>query len=415
MFALVDGNNFYVSCERLFRPELNGKPVVVLSNNDGCIISRSNEAKALGIKMGVPYFKVKELIEQEKVAVFSSNYTLYADISARLMNNLARFTPEVEVYSIDECFLRFKGMENLHTYAHYLRESVIQNTGVPVSVGLAPTKTLAKLANKIAKKSSTGVCVLDTEEAITEATQIFPISDLWGIGRAYQVKLELEGIRTAAQLRAKSEPWIKQQLTIQGVRLWHELWSRPCIPLKEVLERKQAICTSRSFGKLTNNLDELIEATTAYASRLAEKLRADSSCATVLTVQLLTNRFRKDLAQYNPAISLALSHPINNTPDIVKASVKGLKSIYDPRFQYSKVAVIVTDLIPEQEVQLNLFTEWNGPKHNQVSELLDRINQYYGSGTLRLASEGFRKRWAMKRENVSPNYTTDWGDILRVG
>jgi DNA polymerase V len=415
MFALVDGNNFYVSCERLFRPELNGQLVVVLSNNDGCIISRSNEAKALGIKMGVPYFKVKELVEQEKVAVFSSNYTLYADISARLMNNLARFTPEVEVYSIDECFLRFSGMENLHTYAHYLRESVIQNTGIPVSVGLAPTKTLAKLANKIAKKSSTGVCVLDTEEAITEATKIFPIADLWGIGRAYQVKLELEGIRTAAQLRAKPEPWIKHQLTIQGVRLWHELWGRTCIPLKEVLERKQAICTSRSFGKLTNNLDELIEATTAYASRLAEKLRADTSCATVLTVQLLTNRFRKDLPQYNPAISLALSHPINNTPDIVKASVKGLKSIYDPRFQYSKVAVIVTGLIPEQEVQLNLFTEWNGPKHNQVSELLDRINRYYGSGTLRLASEGFRKRWAMKRENVSPNYTTDWGDILRVG
>jgi DNA polymerase V len=306
-------------------------------------------------------------------------------------------------------------MENLHTYAQYLRESVIQNTGIPVSVGLGPTKTLAKLANKIAKKSTTGVCVLDTEEAITEATKIFPIADLWGIGRAYQVKLELEGVRTAAQLRAKPEPWIKQQLTIQGVRLWHELWGRTCIPLKEVLERKQAICTSRSFGKLTNNLDELIEATTAYSSRLAEKLRADSSCATVLTVQLLTNRFRKDLAQYNPAISLALSHPINNTPDIVKASVKGLKSIYDPRFQYSKVAVIVTGLIPEQEVQLNLFTEWNGPKHNQVSELLDRINQYYGSGTLRLASEGFRKRWAMKRENVSPNYTTDWGDILRVG
>ena len=415
MFALVDGNNFYVSCERLFRPELNGKPVVVLSNNDGCIISRSNEAKALGIKMGVPYFKVKDLIEQEKVAVFSSNYTLYADISARLMNNLARFTPEVEVYSIDECFLRFKGMENLHTYAHYLRESVIQNTGIPVSVGLAPTKTLAKLANKIAKKSSTGVCVLDTEEAITEAIQIFPISDLWGIGRAYQVKLELEGVRTAAQLRAKPEPWIKHQLTIQGVRLWHELWGRTCIPLKEVLERKQAICTSRSFGKLTSNLDELIEATTAYASRLAEKLRADTSCATVLTVQLLTYGFRKDLPQYYPAFSLALSHPINNTPDIVKASVKGLKSIYDPRFQYSKVAVIATGLIPEQEVQLNLFTEWNGPKNNQVSELLDRINTYYGSGTLRLASEGFRKRWAMKRENVSPNYTTDWGDILRVG
>ncbi|MEY3678495.1 MAG: hypothetical protein RI924_636 [Bacteroidota bacterium] len=415
MFALVDGNNFYVSCERLFRPELNGKPVVVLSNNDGCIISRSNEAKALGIKMGVPYFKVKELIEKERVAVFSSNYTLYADISARLMNNLARFTPDVEVYSIDECFLQFTGMYDLHAYAHDLREAVIRNTGIPVSVGLAPTKTLAKLANKIAKKSESGVCILDTEEAIDRATHRFPVSDLWGIGRAYQLKLELENIYTAAQLRSQTELWVKQKLTIQGLRMWHELWGRSCIPLKEVLERKQAICTSRSFGKLSNKLEELIEATTAYASRLAEKLRADSSCATVLTVQLLTNRFRKDLPQYHPTISLALHHPVNNTPDLVKASVRGLKSIYDPHFQYSKVAVMVTGLIPEQEVQLNLFTEWNGPKHNQLSELMDRINTYYGSGTLRLASEGFRKRWAMKRENVSPNYTTDWGDILRVG
>ncbi len=415
MFALVDGNNFYVSCERLFRPELNGKPVVVLSNNDGCIISRSNEAKALGIKMGVPYFKVKELIEKEQVAVFSSNYTLYADISARLMNNLARFTPEVEVYSIDECFLRFKGMEHLEGYAHQMRQSVIQNTGIPVSIGIAPTKTLAKLANKKAKKRESGVCVLESEESISEAVKDFPIADLWGIGRAYQAKLELDYIFTAGQLRKQSEAWVKNKLTIQGLRMWHELWGRSCIPLKEVLERKQAICTSRSFSKLTNNLDELIEATTAYASRLAEKLRADTSCATVLTVQLFTNRFRKDLPQYNPARPLALNHPINNTPDIVKASVKGLKSIYDPRFHYSKVAVIVTGLIPEQEVQLNLFTEWNGPKNNQVSELLDRINKYYGSGTLRLASEGFRKPWAMKRENVSPNYTTDWGDILRVG
>ncbi len=414
MFALVDGNNFYVSCERLFRPELNQKPVIVLSNNDGCIISRSNEAKALGIKMGAPYFKVAELIKQHQVTVFSSNYTLYADLSARMMNNLARFTPEVEVYSIDECFLQFKGISDLDQYAKHIRESVIQNTGIPVSIGIAPTKTLAKLANKIAKKSINGVCVLDTEEAINRATNSFPISDLWGIGRAYQMKLELENVYTAAQLRSQTQSWVKHNLTIQGLRMWHELWGRSCIPLKEVLERKQAICTSRSFGKSTNNLNELIEATTSYTSRLAEKLRADTSCATILTVQLLTNRFRKDLPQYNPAISLALSHPINNTPDLVKASVRGLKSIYDPRFQYSKVAVIVTGLIPEQEVQLNLFTEWNGPKNNQLSDLMDRLNQYYGSGTIRLASEGFQKRWSMKRENVSPNYTTQWDDILRV-
>ncbi len=414
MFALVDGNNFYVSCERLFRPELNGKPVVVLSNNDGCIISRSNEAKALGIKMGVPYFKVKELIEKEQVAVFSSNYTLYADISARLMNNLARFTPEVEVYSIDECFLRFKGMGHLDAYAHQMRQSIIQNTGIPVSIGIAPTKTLAKLANKKAKKHVSGVCVLESDEAIDEAVEDFPIADLWGIGRAYQAKLELEYIFTAGQLRKQSEAWVKNKLTIQGLRMYHELWGRSCIPLKEVLERKQAICTSRSFGKLTNNLDELIEATSSYASRLAEKLRADQSCATILNIQLLTNRFRKDLPQYNPCISLPLSHPVNNTPDLVKAAVRGLKSIYNPMYQYSKVAVIATGLIPEQEVQLHLFSEWNGPRNNSLSKLMDKLNQYYGSGTIRLASEGFRKLWAMKRENVSPNYTTEWKDIIKV-
>lgn len=414
MYALVDGNNFYVSCERLFRPELNGKPVVVLSNNDGCIISRSNEAKALGIKMGVPYFKVKELIDKERVAVFSSNYTLYADISARLMNNLARFTPEVEVYSIDECFLRFKGMDNLEHYAHHMRELVIQHTGIPVSIGIAPTKTLAKLANKKAKKHSSGVCVLDNDDSISQAVEDFPIADLWGIGRAYQTKLELEYIFTAGQLREQSESWVKSKLTIQGLRMWYELWGRSCIPLKEVLERKQAICTSRSFGKLTNDLEELIEATSSYASRLAEKLRTDQSCATLLHVQLLTNRFRKDLPQYNPSISIPLNHPVNNTLNLVKASVRGLKSIYSPRYLYSKVAVIATGLIPEQEVQLHLFTEWNGPKNNILSKLMDQLNHYYGNGTIRLASEGFKKQWAMKRENVSPNYTTEWGDILKV-
>lgn len=275
MYALVDANNFYVSCERLFRPELKERPIIVLSNNDGCAISRSNEAKALGIKMGVPYFQIKDLVQQHQISIFSSNYTLYADISARIMNNLARFTPEVEVYSIDECFLGLKGLNNLPEYASRIRSTVIRNTGIPVSIGIAPTKTLAKLANKIAKKSLSGVCVLESDEQIDCAVKDFPIADLWGIGRAYQRKLELEYVTTAGQLRTMRESWVRKELTVQGLRLYHELWGRPCIPLKETLERKKGICTSRSFGKLTNGLDELIEATTAYASRLAEKLRAD--------------------------------------------------------------------------------------------------------------------------------------------
>jgi DNA polymerase V len=415
MYALVDANNFYVSCERLFRPELNTRPVVVLSNNDGCAISRSNEAKALGIKMGVPYFQIKALVAQHHIAIFSSNYTLYADISARIMNNLARFSPEVEVYSIDECFLGLTGISNLPNYAQTLRSTVVRNTGIPVSVGIAHTKTLAKLANKLAKKSPSGICVLQSEEEITNALTNFPIGDLWGIGRAYHKKLALENVFTAAQLRAQAPAWIKHMLTIQGLRLYHELWGRPCIPLKEVLDRKQGICTSRSFGKLTNNLEELIEATTAYTSRLAEKLRADKSCATLLHVQLLTNRFRHDLPQYNPYISLPLAHPISNTPDLIKAAISGVKALYSPRYQYSKVMVMATGLIPEQEVQLHLFSPWNGPKNNAVSTLMDKLNTHYGSGTIRMASEGYKKYWAMKRENVSPNYTTAWDDILRVG
>jgi DNA polymerase V len=415
MFALVDANNFYVSCERLFRPELNEKPVIVLSNNDGCAISRSNEAKALGIKMGVPYFQIKDLVQKHQISIFSSNYTLYADMSARIMNNLARFTPDVEVYSIDECFLGLKGLRELPKYATRIRSTVIRNTGIPVSIGIAPTKTLAKLANKIAKKNPTGVCVLETTEQIDSAVKDFSIADLWGIGRAYQRKLELANVTTAGQLRAMRESWVKKELTVQGLRLYHELWGRPCIPLKESLERKKGICTSRSFGKLTNSLEELIEATTAYASRLAEKLRADKSCATLMHIQLLTNRFRKDLLQYSPFITLPLAHPANNTPDLVKVAVMGLKRVYEPRYMYSKVMVMATGLIPEQEVQLHLFTDWNGPKNNTVSKLMDKLNQYYGTGTIRLASEGFRKRWAMKRENVSPNYTTNWSDILKVG
>ncbi len=414
MYALVDANNFYVSCERLFRPELNEKPVIVLSNNDGCAISRSNEAKALGIKMGVPYFQIKDLVQKHQIAIFSSNYTLYADMSARIMNNLARFTPDVEVYSIDECFLGLKGLRGLAEYATRIRSTVIRNTGIPVSIGIAPTKTLAKLANKIAKKNPTGVCVLETTEQIDSAVKDFSIADLWGIGRAYQRKLELANVTTAGQLRTMRESWVKKELTVQGLRLYYELLGRPCIPLKESLERKKGICTSRSFGKLTNSLEELIEATTAYASRLAEKLRADNSCASVMHIQLLTNRFRKDLPQYNPFITLPLAHPANNTPDLVKVAVVGLKRVYEPRYMYSKVMVMATGLIPEQEVQLHLFTDWNGPKNNTVSKLMDKLNHHYGTGTIRLASEGFRRRWAMKRENVSPNYTTNWGDILKV-
>lgn len=413
MFALIDCNNFYASCERLFRPECNGRPVIVLSNNDGCVIARSNEAKALGINMGAVFYMIEEQIKEHRIAVFSSNYNLYGDMSARVMTNIARFSPDVEVYSIDECFITLPIYSGFEEYAHQIRNSVIQNTGIPVSVGIAPTKTLAKLANKMCKKTG-GVCVLDTDDRITAALKEYEVQDLWGVGRAYAHQLINMGINTAADLRALPIGFVKDKLTIQGVRMWNELWGKSCIPLSDVIERKKGLCTSRAFGKLTNNIEDLREATVSYASRLALKLRNDKSCATVLSIRLLTNRFKTDSPQATPGMSISLIHPVNNTLDIVKAALYGLERIYLEGFMFQKVEVTATGLIPETEVQLDLFSTWNGVRNDKLTKIMDSINQHYGTGTLRLASEGATHHWTMKRKFLSPSYTSKWEDIVKV-
>lgn len=413
MYGLVDCNNFYASCERLFRPELQNKPVIILSNNDGCAIARSQEAKDLGIPMGAPFYQIEKLIKENDVRVFSSNYTLYADMSARVMNNIARFTPDVEVYSIDECFIRLTGFSNAEEYGHLIRDTVIRNTGIPVSIGLAPTKTLAKLANKLAKKSS-GVSMLDTPEKITAALANYPLNDVWGIGSQYHKKLLGHGLQYAGQLREMPLEWVRTHLTIQGVRMWDELWGRPRLAFGVFRERKKGICCSRSFGKVTNDLTRLSEATANYASRVAEKLRHDKSCATLLSVRLMTNRFREDLPQYFKGITVQLRHPANNTTDIVKAAIKALLLVYLPGYQFIKVEVMVTGIIPQSEVQLDLFNNWDGIRQDKVSKLMDKLNQHYGRGTLRLAAEGYQKAWTMRQDHLSPDYTTDWDDILKV-
>ena len=305
MFALADCNNFYVSCHRLFEPKYNGRPVVVLSNNDGCVIARSEEAKACGITMGAPFFQISEAIEANKIAVFSSHYTLYGDISSRVMDNLARFSPEVEVYSIDECFLGLHGFENLSAYGKQIRERVISNTGIPISIGIAPTKVLAKVANKTSKKHH-GVMVLETQEEITRALAGYPVEELWGIGKQYSHKLIKAGIETAAQFRALPKDWVQRNMTIAGLRLWRELWGESCIPLKTLLDPKQGMCTSRTFGKPTGEYSELKEATSSYASRLAAKLRREKLCAGVLSVRLLTNKFTAPQLQAYPFITIPL-------------------------------------------------------------------------------------------------------------
>ena len=413
MFALADCNNFYASCHRLFEPQYNGVPVIVLSNNDGCVIARSNEAKACGIAMGAPYFKIKEEVKNHNIAVFSSHYTLYGDISSRVMTNLARFTPNVEVYSIDECFLGLNGFANLNAYAKEIRETVIYNTGIPISVGIAPTKVLAKVANKTSKKHN-GVMVLETEEQISDALADYPVEDLWGVGRQFAHKLIKGGIETAAQFRELPMDWVKSNMTIVGLRMWRELWGESCIPLKSVLEPKKGMCTSRAFGKLTTDYNELKEATSSYAARLALKLRREKLCTSVLSIRLLTNKFSPEASQAFPSITIPLEHPVNNTIDLVKIALFGLKKIYMRGYLFQKVEVTATGLLPESEVQLNLFSDWKGIKHDKVSTILDKLNQHYGAGTLRMAGEGINPRWSMKREFLRPSYTTNWNDIIKV-
>lgn len=388
-------------------------PVVVLSNNDGCVIARSNEAKACGIAMGAPYFKIREEIKKHQIAVFSSHYTLYGDISSRVMTNLARFTPEVEVYSIDECFLGLNGFSNLQDYAQKIRKTVIDNTGIPISVGIAPTKVLAKVANKTSKKYN-GVMVLETQEQIATALADYPVEDLWGVGRQFSHKLIKGGIETAAQFRQLPIDWVQTNMTIVGVRMWRELWGESCIPLKTVLDPKKGMCTSRAFGKLTSDYGELKEATSAYAARLGVKLRRENLCASILSVRLLTNKFGPEASQAYPSITIPLTHPVNNTLDLVKAALFGLKKIYLRGFMFQKVEVTATGLLPEKEVQMNLFSEFKGEKHDQVSKVLDQLNMHYGAGTLRMAGEGKDQNWRMKREFLKPCYTTNWNDIIKV-
>lgn len=413
MYALVDCNNFYVSAERLFQPRYRKVPVVVLSNNDGCVISRSAEVKALGIKMGAVFHKIQEEVKHFNIHWFSSNYTLYADISSRIMNNLARFTPDIEVYSIDEAFLGLFGFKDVYNYCQKIKQTIEHHTGIPVGIGIGPTKVLAKAANKLAKKGN-GICQLETANQIQTALSTFPIEDVWGIGGQYAKKLNEQGIFTAVQFMQLPLHWVEKNMTVTGARIWRELHGTPCIELQTDFEPKKTISTAKGFGKLTSDLQEIKEATADYTARLAAKLRKNQLCATVITVRLLTNRFRTDLPQYNPAFSYALNHPINNTIQLAKATSYALSKIYKPGIQYQKVEVTFTGLIPESEVQLNIFAGYQSQKHNQVSTAIDELNKRFGAGTILTAAAGSQHSWAMRRRQLSRNYTTDWQDLPRL-
>lgn len=415
MFALIDCNNFYASCERVFNPALNNKPVVVLSNNDGCVIARSNEAKALGITMGAPAFQWEAFFLQNNVTVFSANFPLYGDMSHRVMSILADYSPEQEIYSIDECFLDLSGIrEELQTYGKKMRTNVLQWTGIPVSVGIAPTKALAKLANRIAKKypeQTGGSYVIDTDEKRIKALKWLKIEDIWGIGRRYAKKLRAAGINTAFDFSKMDRTWIKAQMSIVGVRLQDELNGVPSIEL-DIQIQKQSISTTRTFEREYRTLEEVRERITTFVVISAEKLRKQHSLCQAIMLFIETSRFAEEDEQYSNSVVVKLPFPTSSTLELTKFAGEGLKKIFQQGYGYKRGGVILMNFVQEHEVQKSLFFN-SDPKHIPLMKTVDKLNSRFGAQNIRLASQD-KRTWKMKQERLSKRYTTDINDILDV-
>ena len=415
MIALVDCNNFYASCERVFQPKLENQPIVVLSNNDGCVIARSNEAKALGIKMGAPAFKMKEIFENNKVNVFSSNFALYGDLSSRVMQILAQQSPAIEIYSIDEAFLDFTGIMKPNKFSISLRSRVKQWTGIPVSIGVAPTKTLAKVANHVAKKhKKNGVFVLKNKATIQEVLKYVPVDELWGIGRRYAKFLSQRGFQTAYDLANASESWIRTNMTVNGLRMVKELKGIACHVLENQPPRKKNICTSRSFGMDVKELTELKEAVANYATMCAMKLRKEGSLAGSVLVFIKTNPFKNEGHQYNNCQKFILEVPTNDSLELTKKALTVLDTIYRKGYAYKKAGVIVSNIVPDSSRQMSLFSEQDPFKTKNIMQAMDHINQTMGRNKVRLAIQGFDRKWRLKQEKLSPCYTTRFSDMLNV-
>jgi len=414
--ALIDCNSFYASCERIFNPKLLGKPIVVLSNNDGCIITRSAEAKALGIKMGEPYFKAKKIIEKNNVKVFSSNYSLYGDISQRVMEILLGFSPEVEIYSIDEAFLNFKGFKNheLLTYCKHIRQTIKQWVGIPVSIGVGSTKTLSKIANHLAKKEADyeGICILKGDEKIEEALNRIEIGDVWGIGRRLSKFLRNYEVRTAKQFAFLDRRWIRKNMGVVGEKIQLELCGISCLDLELLPSPKKSCCVSRSFSRPIEKIEELQESIANYGSRVAEKIREEGLIAQSMSIFVLTNHFNKKEKQYSSSIKLQLDYPTSDSKLIVKRAVEGIKRIYKEGYRYKKAGIILYELHSSSSVRGLL--DYDKPRTDSLMRSLDEINYRYGSATLRLAAEGIRRSWHMRREKVSPCYTTSFDQLMIV-
>ena len=419
VFALVDCNNFYVSCERVFNPCLVDKPVIVLSNNDGCAVARSNEAKALGIGMATPFFKIKTIVEHHGVCVLSSNYALYGDMSSRVMQTLARFSPAMEIYSIDEAFLDLTNFSftNRVDYGRTIRNRVKKDTGIPVSIGMGPTKTLAKIANRIAKKSSKANGLLDLcpETHRNLALKITPIEDVWGIGRRSTPFFKYRGIQTALDFKQASSSMIRNKMGINGIRLQRELAGESCYPLDDAPAQPKSATVSRSFKTPATTFDELFQAISLYISRGAEKLRQQGSCAETLTVYVMTNRFKTETYYYN-AKTAQFPTASSNTPELIKQAKEVLKHIFQPGKYYTKAGIIFSGLVRHDRVQQDLFDTRDRERSRRLMQTMDKINTRMGSHCVRYAALGLddRHHWKGACEHRSPAYTTDWAQLLQV-
>lgn len=426
-YALVDCNNFYCSCERVFRPDLVGKPIIVLSNNDGCIISRSNEAKALGVQMAAPYFKQKRFLERNNVTVFSSNYPLYGDLSERVMNVLRTFCPDMEIYSIDEAFLRLDGFSayNLTEYAQRIRNTVFRWTGIPVSIGIAPTKTLAKIASHICKKApeSSGVFNMNdfwhSPENIDALLEKVPVQDIWGIGRRSAAKLANYGITTARQLRDRDNAWLQKKLTVTGLYTGLELRGISSIALEEAPPVRRSIRSSRSFGEPVTEKKDAQEAAVAYTVRAAEKLRREGLLASTISVFIKTNAHRPG-DQHAEYCAHTLDSPTDYTPLLVHHASEMLLRIFRAGHKYQKVGVLLSGLESKRNQQGSLMditspeTQEQAQTEARLMQVTDAINKKFGRGTVQYAGEGLRQPWKMKQNNLSPKYTTDWKELSEV-
>jgi DNA polymerase V len=417
MFALIDCNNFYASCQRVFEPHLNGKPVVILSNNDGCVIARSNEAKALGIPMGAPAFEYKKLFYDNNVIIFSSNYALYGDMSSRVMNILATYSPEIEVYSIDEAFLKFKGFElfNLQQLGIDMQRKVTKGTGIPVSIGFAPTKALAKVSNKIAKKfpdRTQSVYIIDSEEKRIKALKWTKIEDVWGIGRKHAKRLQAKNIYNAYQFTQLSDEWVRKEMAVVGLRLKHELEGKPTLDL-EGAKTKKMIATTRSFEKSMSKWEDIAERVSTYTASCSEKLRKQNSHCNMIMVFVHTNYFRKDQPQYSRNIVIKTDFPTNSTIELNRYALLGLKAIYKEGYHYKKAGVIVMGLTPNNETQLSLFNTSN-PKHQPLMSVIDKMNKSYGTNKIKFGNQSLGRQWKMKQEKLSKSYTTRLNEVITI-